>query len=672
MRTLALIILLIFCQAQFALSQGTWEMRVCASPHSMPASSKEEPGYDNLIAEILASELDATLTFEWTLFDDESIRRTLLAGECDVAIGVAEGAAGLLSTVPYLRTPYVFVWRSDAGVDVETLDDDVLETLRIGTYQTGIPSIALGNRGLQRNLIEYPPVASRGGPDRHGPILDAVVRGEVDLGVVYGPAAALWGARYPRLLVYRPVLPEFDVGASLLQYFRTWTIGVRPHDEALRDRLNVALASRWDEIQAAITAFGVPQLHLTRPTSVGEKDHPSRIRVGVIAPSESGGQVPLSIIGEGARLGASLAENELARGPVQPGTIEVLFASAPTDEAAVRAAGRLVSTEAVDALVGGFGFDQAVALAQIVERQQVLLFNTSAIADELRGSVCSPFVFHVQASASMYIDATVQWFSRAGHVRWFVVHEDTAEGIRLLERTRQSLERSAVDAASRAASRVAAVVGAAATEPGQFLYLEVIELAEAAGADVILLLLRTGDQELFLSQYPSSSSAAVVGLPFPLAQTREYLYRFRDVSPSAGLTPRPALWEASLVEGGAGDLNQVFLARTGLALEGTGWATYASIMMLAAAAEAGAAGDSNAIVDYLTDPATTFDLGKGVMAFRVSDRQLLQPLYMVEADGDAAWARTGLRKVALARALGTVLPPESAALAQAPSTDCSY
>jgi mxaJ protein len=672
MRTLALIILLIFCQAQVALSQGTWEMRVCASPHSMPASSDEEPGYDNLIAEILASELDATLTFEWTLFDDESIRRTLLAGECDVAIGVAEGAAGLLSTVPYLRTPYVFVWRRDAGLDVETLDDDVLETLRIGTYQTGIPSIALGNRGLQRNLIEYSPVASRGGPDRHRPILDAVVRGEVDLGVVYGPAAALWAARTPGLLVYRPVLPEFDVGTALLHYFRTWTIGVRPHDEALRDRLNVALAARWDEIQAAISNFGVPQLDLNRPTPVSKQDHLSRIRVGVIAPSESGGEVPLSIVGEAARLGASLAENELARGSVQPGTIEVLFASAPTDEAAVRAAGRLVSTEAVDALVGGFGFDQALALAQIARRQQVLLFNTSAIADELRGSACTPFVFHVQAGASMYIDAAAKWFSEAGHERWFVVHEETTEGNRLLERTRQSLERAAMDAAGGAASRVAAVVGAAATQPGQFLYLESIELAEAAGADVILLLLPTRAQELFLSQYPSSASAALVGLPFPLAQTREYLYRFRDLSPNAGLTPRPALWEASLAEGGAGDLNQVFLARTGLALEGTGWGTYASIMILAAAAEAGMGGDSNEIVDYLTDPATTFDLGKGAMSFRTSDRQLLQPLYIVAADGDAAWARTGPRKVAMARALGTVLPPASAALAEDPSTDCPY
>src|SRR5690606_32654783 len=140
-----------------------------------------------------------------TLFDDESIQKTLLAGECDLAIGVADGAAGMLSTVPYLRTPYVFVQRSDSPLEVTSLDDDELAGLRIGTYQTGIPSLALRQRGLEGALVEFAPVPSPGGPDRHTAILDAVLAGDVDLGIVYAPAAAHRAAQEPGSLVMRQV-----------------------------------------------------------------------------------------------------------------------------------------------------------------------------------------------------------------------------------------------------------------------------------------------------------------------------------------------------------------------------------------------------------------------------------------------------------------------------------
>lgn len=634
------------CGAAYA--QQGWEMRVCAEPYNFPASSRDDGGFNNRIAEILADELGAHVTYEWTIFTDETIELTLMAGDCDLAIGIAESAAGTLNTVPYLRAPYVFVSRADRNIDVASLDDPALGTLRIGTYPTGIPSIALQNRGIADNVTELSPIGSPGGLDRDTPILDAVVAGEVDIGIVYGPPASARAAVSDAELRVVPVTPEIDVGGTLLQLFRIWTIAVRPHDESFRDRLNLALAARWEEIQEAIAAFGVDRLSVTRPP-VQTDEPPSG--VGLVAPTDASGRIELGEIGMAALHGADLAESFAARETPDAGIgFRVLHASAPTDAAAVRAAERLAVTENVFALIGGFGRAQAERIGEIAAASELLFFNIATIDDDLR-SACRATTFHVAASESMYADAAVDWLVGAGASRVFFVHVRGTDGDALAERV-----------AARISDAGGEAVGAAAVDAEQFVFVDPISAAREAGADAVLLALPLRAQELFLSQLPAEASTmAVTGLPYSLGQTRASLIRLRDANPDVGATPRVVVWDASLDAGRAAELNDQYVSRAGAVMDATAWAAFAAVTIARQTASDADTGSVEALIEYLERPETTFEVGKGFpLSFRPWDHQARQQLYVARLREGAQWSNSVRDRMGLAEVVA-VAPERSGA-----------
>ena len=622
--------------------EASWEMRVCAPPFDAPASSREDGGFNNEIARILADQMNARVTFVWTRLNARNIQDTLMSGDCDVVVGVSEGAGGVASTVPYLRVPYVFVSREDTGLDVTSLDDPALRDLRIGTYPTGVPSLALENRGITENVTEFAPVDAPGGLDRDRAILDAVVEEEIDLGIVYGPRAAATAADLDVPLRIVPVRPEIDAGATLLRLFRTWTIGVRPHDESFRDRLNLALAARWEDVQAAIDAYGVLRLDVQRPPERTARRGPA---VGLVAPADSGGNVPLAEVGMAALHGAEFAENAIARDVDRAGEpARVLYASAPTNAAAVRAAERLVATENVYALIGGFGSGEAAALGQIAQETGILFLNIAAVDDTLRGEACRRTTFHVEASESMYVDAAVDWFLGGGTQRVFVVHEADAAGDALAQRVAEKV--AAADGEGR-------VVGRAAVDRGQFVYADAISAAVEADADLVVLLLGSPeDQALFTSQATGSGLNAITGLTSPMSQTRPFLHRLRSVNSEAGRTPRVVLWEPSLEEGAAGELNERYASRTNEPMEPTAWAAYAAVVILDEALAAVGESTADSLVAYFEGEATSFDVGKTTdVSFRPWNHQLRQELYVVQAIEGASLGRRVAERMAFAEAL---------------------
>ena len=254
---------LLLIAPRFVLAQGMWEMRVCADPDSFPSSSQQQPGFENRIADILADQLSAKLTFVWTPRGPTMVRDHLHTGDCDLSMEVADGTSNLLNTVPYYQTPYVFIYRKDATFNIQSLTDEALKNLRIGTYAYSIPFVALQNEGLLENIVFYHPVGSASGPDVTTPLLQALEDGKVDLAIVYGPVAGNLVKQHPGEWQLVPVSPE--IVEPNLQMFRIWTIGVRPGDTSLRDELNIALAQRWDDIQAVFADYNVPLQPIPKP-----------------------------------------------------------------------------------------------------------------------------------------------------------------------------------------------------------------------------------------------------------------------------------------------------------------------------------------------------------------------------------------------------------------------
>ncbi|HEX7022926.1 MAG TPA: quinoprotein dehydrogenase-associated putative ABC transporter substrate-binding protein [Trueperaceae bacterium] len=257
-----LLITLVLVGAAYA-QNGQWELRVCADPASLPFSSQDETGYENRIAEILADELGATLSYDWHMFNPDLIDLRLYGGHCDVIMGVPDGYKGLITTIAYYRSPYVFVYRADRSYDITSLDDPILHDLDIGLQGIGIPPHqALLARGLADNITATFG-QTVGTPDHLKELVEAVASGRVDVGLAWGPVAGYFAAKQPVKLDITPVTPEFE--PPFINQIVPMTIGMRHGDESLRDRLDIAIAKRWDDIQQVLRDYGVPLSPLPRP-----------------------------------------------------------------------------------------------------------------------------------------------------------------------------------------------------------------------------------------------------------------------------------------------------------------------------------------------------------------------------------------------------------------------
>lgn len=352
------------------------------------------------------------------------------------------------------------------------------------------------------------------------------------------------------------------------------------------------------------------------------------LRIGVILPIPTGTTAPTDTIGSAAEGGAKVAEGVVGNEAAKAGLdLKVLLASSPTPAAAVRAAERMVATENIAGLVGGVGPGQAAALSATAKNRGVLFFNVGSPDDALRGSSCQRTTFHVEASDSMYLDATTSYFAAAGKRRWFFVYPDTPAGRALHARAVASLERRGDGSKS---------VGDVAIPPGPQPYGAAFSTLRKAGPDVVMSLQQASDQDFFLGQYGSARLPyPVTGFPYPVTQTREYYGRFLQSDPN-GDGPRATLWDPTLRSNGAGDLNDRFAGMSGAAMDPAAWATFAAIKILSQAVAATGTLATDALVAYLEGPHAQFDLDKGIKAsFRPWDHQLRQPLYMVRLNSGA-------------------------------------
>lgn len=608
------------------MTAETWEFRVCVAPDEYPASSDQRPGFENRIAQLLADQLGARLTSVWASHDIDAIRLHLRTGDCDAVMQVTDGAAGVLSTIPYYQTPYVFLYRKDAGFHLESLDDSILQTLRIATYPFGIPYMALFNRGLAQQLLIQAPFAGASGLDTLTPLLQSLLDRTADVGIVYGPDAGSFAQEHPGEWELVPVTPEID--AQFLEMYRTWTIAVRPGDEALRDRLNIALAERWNEIQAVFTEYNVPLMPLPKPGLPMPDDAPL-IRIGIILPLPTGTPGPLDILAESAYHGAILAESLLGASDTGP-EIEVLAASSPTADAAQRAAQRLVLTEGVTALIGGADAHQTRVLSDVAEAQHIPLLTIGMPVNEhMQDGACRAHTFSIGASATMYIHALATWFADAGFERWVLVYQNSDEG--------EELFQLASNAVLGSGGEIAAGLG---TGTGYLAYHEELTEIAALAPDIVLVLLDPDEQEFFLSQYDAAGGGfPITGFPWPVTQTRDFFARLLQAAPAAGAGYRVSLWETTLDTDGAGELNERFIGRFGRPMDPPAWAAWAAVKIIRDAAGAISGTNPRALVNYLKDPETVFELEKGPgVSFRSSDHQLRQPLYMLKLDSDAVWS----------------------------------
>src|SRR5699024_7261788 len=175
----ALVVIALLCCSFAASGQDRpagWDMQVCADPNDLPYSNKAKEGFENRIAEILADELGADLSYVWYPRRRKFVQHMLRAGRCDLVMGVSDSSSKMLTTLAYYRSSYVFVYPEDAALDITSFDDPELKQLRIGVQMGGgllPPNKALANRGMTENLEGYPIVGDYDEDQPLSPIIKA-------------------------------------------------------------------------------------------------------------------------------------------------------------------------------------------------------------------------------------------------------------------------------------------------------------------------------------------------------------------------------------------------------------------------------------------------------------------------------------------------------------------
>lgn len=239
------------------------ELVVCADPNNLPFSNQAGEGFENKIAALLATDLDAQIRYVWWAQRRGFVRNTLNEARCDLWPGVATDVQTLATTHPYYRSSYQFLTRADRPLRGLTLDDPRLKSLTVGVQMVGAdamntpPAHALARRGIVENVRGYMLYGDYQRANPPAAIIEAVAHGDVDVALVWGPLAGYFASRSPVPLRLEPVTPALD-GPDWPMAFDI-SVGVRRGDPALRDRIDALLDREKTRIDAILEQYHVPQ-----------------------------------------------------------------------------------------------------------------------------------------------------------------------------------------------------------------------------------------------------------------------------------------------------------------------------------------------------------------------------------------------------------------------------
>jgi len=238
-------------------------LRVCADPNNLPFSNEKREGFENKIADLIARDLHASVSYTWWAQRRGFIRNTLNDSKCDVVMGVPASFDMTAVSLPYYRSSYVFVSRKDRQLDIRSFDDPELRNLKIGVQLVGDdgantpPVHALSTRGIT-GLKGFPVYGDYRDANPTAPIVDAVVNRSVDVAIVWGPQAGYFASRQRVPLKIVPVSPQVDL--PFMPEVFDIAMGVRRQDKALKDELDSAIVRNRGSIDAILDEYRVPRL----------------------------------------------------------------------------------------------------------------------------------------------------------------------------------------------------------------------------------------------------------------------------------------------------------------------------------------------------------------------------------------------------------------------------
>ncbi len=244
------------------------EFKVCADPDNMPYSNLKQEGFEDKIAAILAQELGKKLTFQYAYYRQGFLRNTLNANRCDVVMSTTSDNDSMRTTKPYYRSGYVFVYRKNSGYNIKDWDSPDLRKGIIGLVGQSPPSRPLYDHGLMGNARPYRLQRDLNFPPSQ--LIDDLVKGDIDVAIVWGPIAGYYAKRASTPLEV-VMIPEYE--SKNVRGKENWNIsmGVRHKDKARQQEINAALERRKADIEKILDEYGVPHIPVVEGDDIAKK-----------------------------------------------------------------------------------------------------------------------------------------------------------------------------------------------------------------------------------------------------------------------------------------------------------------------------------------------------------------------------------------------------------------
>jgi mxaJ protein len=142
-----------------SLAAEARNLRVYANSNNLPYSDAKGAGFENKIAQVVATDLGADLSYFWFAQRRGFVRNTLNANVCDVVIGIPADMRMLCTQSPI--TGQVMSSSSEDRPLITSFDDPNLKHLKIDVQLIGNggvntpPAHELADRGIIANVRGY-------------------------------------------------------------------------------------------------------------------------------------------------------------------------------------------------------------------------------------------------------------------------------------------------------------------------------------------------------------------------------------------------------------------------------------------------------------------------------------------------------------------------------------
>ena len=244
------------------------EFKVCADPDNMPYSNSKQEGFEDKIAAVLAQELGKKLSFQYAYYRQGFLRNTLNANRCDYVMSTTSDNDSMRTSVPYYRSGFVFVYRKSSGYNITDWDAPDLRKGIIGIVGQSPPTRPLADHNLMENARPYRLQRDLNFPPSQ--LIDDLVKGDIDVAIVWGPIAGYFAKQASIPLVIVPI-PEYE--DKNVKGKENWNIsvGVRNKDKARAEELNKAIANRQADIDKILDQYCVPHSKVVKGDSLEKK-----------------------------------------------------------------------------------------------------------------------------------------------------------------------------------------------------------------------------------------------------------------------------------------------------------------------------------------------------------------------------------------------------------------